>query len=113
LTGFSRLLEPPRLRTARRGIQDDRRATRLERFFDRSPPEASSAASPTPTCTTSSSSGGTVVLDADVWLRLGAAALALLLVPLALSPLTVVLIFAGVLVAQVVYELARHEAHAV
>jgi hypothetical protein len=26
---------------------------------------------------------GTVVLDADVWLRLGAAALALLLVPLA------------------------------
>jgi hypothetical protein len=56
---------------------------------------------------------GTVVLDADVWLRLGAAALALLLVPLALSPLTVVLIFAGVLVAQVVYELARHEAHAV
>jgi hypothetical protein len=55
LTGFSRLLEPPRLRTARRGIQDDRRATRLELF----------------------------------------------------------LIFAGVLVPQVVYELARHEAHAV
>jgi low temperature requirement protein LtrA len=34
LTGFSRLLEPPRLRTAGRGIQDDRRATWLELFFD-------------------------------------------------------------------------------
>jgi low temperature requirement protein LtrA len=55
---------------------------------------------------------GTVVLDADVWLRLGTAALALVLVPLALSPLAVVLIFAGALVAQVVYELARHERHA-
>jgi low temperature requirement protein LtrA len=55
---------------------------------------------------------GTVVLDADVWLRLGTAALALVLVPLAFSPLAVVLIFAGALVAQVVYELARHERHA-
>jgi len=54
---------------------------------------------------------GTVVLDADVWLRLGTAALALVLVPLAFSPLAVVLIFAGALVAQVVYELARHERH--
>jgi low temperature requirement protein LtrA len=54
---------------------------------------------------------GTVVLDADVWLRLGTAALALVLVPFAWSPLTVVLILAGALVAQVVYELARHEAH--
>ena len=34
MTGFSRLLEPPRLRTAGRGIQDDRRATWLELFFD-------------------------------------------------------------------------------
>jgi hypothetical protein len=32
-------------------------------------------------------------------------------VPLALSPLTVVLILAGVLVAQVVHELASHERH--
>jgi hypothetical protein len=92
LTGFSRLLEPPRLRTAGRGIQDGRRATWLELFFD-------------------------LVFVAAVG-RLAnslgscsAAALALLLVPLALSSLTVVLILAGVLVAQVVYELASHERH--
>ena len=54
---------------------------------------------------------GTVVVDADVVLRLATAAIALLLIPFELSPLAVVSIFAGVLVAQVVYELARHETH--
>jgi low temperature requirement protein LtrA len=54
---------------------------------------------------------GTVVVDADVVLRLVTAALALALVPFGLSPLTVVTVFAGVLVAQVVFELARHETH--
>jgi len=56
---------------------------------------------------------GTIVFDTDVWLRLGTAAVALALVPFALSPLTVLLVLAAVLVAQVVYELARHEAHTV
>jgi hypothetical protein len=50
-------------------------------------------------------------VDADVVLRLVTAALALALVPFGLSPLTVVTVFAGVLVAQVVFELARHETH--
>jgi hypothetical protein len=54
---------------------------------------------------------GTVVVDADVVLRLTTAAIALVLIPFGLSPLTVVSIFAGVLVAQVVFELARHETH--
>ena len=34
MTGFSRLLEPPRLRTVAGGAQEDRRATWLELFFD-------------------------------------------------------------------------------
>ncbi len=51
-------------------------------------------------------------LDTDFWLRLATAALALLLVPFELSPLTVVVVLAAVLVAQVGYELVRHEAHA-
>ncbi len=55
---------------------------------------------------------GEVILGADVWLRLGTAALALVLVPLELSPVTVLSLLAGVLVAQVVYELARHGGHA-
>jgi low temperature requirement protein LtrA len=54
---------------------------------------------------------GTVVVDADVVLRFVTAAIALVLIPFGLSPLAVVSIFAGVLVAQVVYELARHETH--
>ncbi len=54
---------------------------------------------------------GTVVIDTDVVLRLLTAALALILIPFGLSPLAVVSIFAGVLAAQVVYELARHETH--
>jgi low temperature requirement protein LtrA len=54
---------------------------------------------------------GTVVVDADVVLRLVTAAAALVLVPFGLSPLTVVCVFAGLLVAQVVFELARHETH--
>jgi hypothetical protein len=54
---------------------------------------------------------GTVVVDADVVLRLLTAGVALLLIPFDLSPLTVVSVFAAVLVAQVLFELARHEAH--
>jgi low temperature requirement protein LtrA len=54
---------------------------------------------------------GTVVVDTDVVLRLLTAALALVLVPFGLSPLAVVSVFAAVLVAQVVFELARHETH--
>jgi low temperature requirement protein LtrA len=54
---------------------------------------------------------GTMVIDSDVVLRLSTAALALLLIPLGLSPLAVVWVLAGLLVAQVVYELARHETH--
>jgi low temperature requirement protein LtrA len=55
---------------------------------------------------------GSVFLDTDFWLRLGTAVFALALVPFDLSPLTVVLLIAGGLVAQVAYELARHETHA-
>jgi low temperature requirement protein LtrA len=54
---------------------------------------------------------GTVVVDTDVVLRLLTAGIALLLIPFDLSPLAVVSVFAAVLVAQVVFELARHEAH--
>jgi low temperature requirement protein LtrA len=54
---------------------------------------------------------GTVVVDTDVVLRLLTAAIALALIPFGLSPLAVVSVFAGVLVAQVIYELARHETH--
>jgi low temperature requirement protein LtrA len=54
---------------------------------------------------------GTVVVDADVVLRLTTAAIALILIPFGLSPLTVVSIFAAMLVAQVVFELAQHETH--
>ena len=54
---------------------------------------------------------GTVVVDADVVLRFATAVMALALLPLGLSPLAVVSIFAAVLVAQVVFELARHETH--
>jgi low temperature requirement protein LtrA len=54
---------------------------------------------------------GTVVVDADVVLRLATAAVALVLIPFELRPLAVLSIFAAVLVAQVVYELARHETH--
>jgi len=54
---------------------------------------------------------GTMVVDADVVLRFVTAAIALLLVPFGLSPLVVVSVFAAVLVAQVVFELAQHETH--
>jgi hypothetical protein len=47
----------------------------------------------------------------DVVLRFLTAAFAVVLVPFHLSPLAVVSLFAAVLVAQVVYELARHEQH--
>ena len=54
---------------------------------------------------------GTIVFDTDVWLRLGTAAVALALIPFDLSPLVVVSVFAGVLAAQVAFELLRHEEH--
>jgi low temperature requirement protein LtrA len=54
---------------------------------------------------------GTVVVDTDVVLRFATGAFALVLIPFDLSPLAVLSAFAGVLVAQVVYELARHETH--
>jgi low temperature requirement protein LtrA len=54
---------------------------------------------------------GTMVVDADVVLRLFTAAIAVVVIPFHLSPLAVISLFAGVLVAQVVYELARHETH--
>jgi low temperature requirement protein LtrA len=49
--------------------------------------------------------------DADVILRTATAALALVLIPLGASPLTALVVLAAVLVGQVAYELARHEAH--
>jgi low temperature requirement protein LtrA len=54
---------------------------------------------------------GTVVVDTDVVLRFATGAFALVLIPFDLSPLAVLSAFAGALVAQVVYELARHETH--
>ena len=53
-----------------------------------------------------------VLFDADVRLRLATAAVALALVPFELRPLVVVLALSGLLVAQVTYELVRHEEHA-
>ena len=50
-------------------------------------------------------------LDADVLLRAATAVFALVLVPFDLAPLTASWLLASVLVAQVVYELARHEGH--
>jgi low temperature requirement protein LtrA len=50
-------------------------------------------------------------LDADFWLRLGTLAVALAFVPLDLSPVWTLGIFAVALAAQVVFELARHEGH--
>jgi low temperature requirement protein LtrA len=54
---------------------------------------------------------GTMVIDSDVVLRLSTAAIALLLIPFDLSPLADVWVLAVILVAQVVFELARHETH--
>ncbi len=54
---------------------------------------------------------GTMVIDSDVALRLSTAAIALLLIPFGLRPLAVVWVLAVMLVAQVVFELARHETH--
>lgn len=51
------------------------------------------------------------LFDADFWLRVGTVVLALALIPLGQSPLITLLVLAGILVAQVVYELARHETH--
>ena len=52
-----------------------------------------------------------MIFDADVVLRIAAAAIALVLIPLGLSPLTTILVLASILVAQVAYELARHGGH--
>jgi low temperature requirement protein LtrA len=52
-----------------------------------------------------------MIFDADVVLRTAAAAIALVLIPLGLSPLTTILVLASILVAQVAYELARHGGH--
>jgi low temperature requirement protein LtrA len=54
---------------------------------------------------------GTMVIDSDVVLRLSTTAIALLLIPLDFSPLATIWVLAVVLVAQVVFELARHETH--
>ena len=51
-------------------------------------------------------------VDADFWLRVATLVLALALFPLDRSPLSILLVLAGALSAQVVYELARHEGHA-
>ncbi|MBA2614175.1 MAG: low temperature requirement protein A [Actinobacteria bacterium] len=53
------------------------------------------------------------LLDVDVWLRLATGAAALVLLPVSgeLSPLALVWILAGLLVAQVVFELVGHEEH--
>ena len=54
------------------------------------------------------------IFDTDVWLRLGAAALALVLLPFAgdVEPAVVLWFLVLALVAQVVVELTRHEVHA-
>ena len=52
-----------------------------------------------------------VLFDEDVRLRLGTAVVALALIPFGLSPLAVALVLAGLLIAQVVYELLQHEGH--
>jgi low temperature requirement protein LtrA len=52
------------------------------------------------------------LFDEDFWLRLGTAVFALALIPLDLSPVTVVVLLALALVLQVGYEIARHEDHA-
>jgi low temperature requirement protein LtrA len=52
-----------------------------------------------------------MLLDADVALRLGTAAVAVALIPLGFSPLVVALVLGALLAAQVVYELVRHEGH--
>jgi hypothetical protein len=49
--------------------------------------------------------------DADFWLWLTTLVLALVLVPLDLSPVWTLGVFAVALAAQVVFELARHEGH--
>ena len=53
-----------------------------------------------------------VLFDTDVRLRLATAAIELVLIPFGLRPLVVVLVLSGLLVAQVAYELLRHEEHA-
>jgi low temperature requirement protein LtrA len=52
------------------------------------------------------------ILDEDFWLRVATLVLALVLVPLDLSPLSTLIVLAAALAAQVVYELASHEGHA-
>jgi hypothetical protein len=49
--------------------------------------------------------------DADFWLRLATLVLALAFVPLDLSPVWTLAVFAVAVAAQVVFELARHGGH--
>jgi low temperature requirement protein LtrA len=53
-----------------------------------------------------------VLFDIDFVLRIGTTAFALVLVPFDVAPLTVLVLLAAVLLAQVVFELARHDTHA-
>ena len=53
-----------------------------------------------------------VLFDTDVRLRLATAVVAVALIPFRFSPLVVALVLAGLLVAQVVYELVEREGHA-
>ena len=55
---------------------------------------------------------GPGLVDEDFWLRVATLVLALVLVPLDLSPLATLAVLAAALAAQVAYELARHEGHA-
>jgi hypothetical protein len=52
------------------------------------------------------------LLDADVLLRLASVTVALVVLPLRLSPPVTAIMLACTLVAQVVYELPAHEQHA-
>jgi low temperature requirement protein LtrA len=55
---------------------------------------------------------GPGLVDEDFWLRVATLVLALVLVPLDLSPLATLAALAAALAAQVAYELARHDGHA-
>jgi low temperature requirement protein LtrA len=130
----SRFLEPPRLRTLAAGKEDERRATWLELFFDlvfvAAVGQLANAltAQPSPTrffeflalfvpvwwasmlgLAAIEAVSGRRMSEPDFRLRVGTLVLALVLILLDLSPLSTLVVLAVVLVAQVVYELARHE----
>jgi low temperature requirement protein LtrA len=137
---LSRFLEPPRLRTLAGGQQNDRRATWLELFFDlvfvATVGQLANALSADPTPARFFEFLGLFVPVWWAWsgytfyanrfdtddlpyrlltllgmFGVAVLALALALIPLDPSPLAALVVLAGLLVAQVVYELARHEAH--